>query len=99
MPDLGPIMPEIVLTVLALLVLVADLVIKRTETIGLMSIIAAAVVAYTLQGAQGVAFNGMFISDGYSVFFKLIFLLNLILTVLISVKYIKIVRVNFGEYY
>lgn len=99
MPDLGPIMPEIVLTVLALLVLVADLVIKRTETIGLMSIIAAAVVAYTMQGAQGVAFNGMFISDGYSMFFKMIFILNLILTVLISVKYIKIVRVNFGEYY
>jgi NADH-quinone oxidoreductase subunit N len=92
-------MPEIVLTVLALLVLVADLVIKRTETIGLMSIIAAAVVAYTMQGAQGVAFNGMFISDGYSMFFKMIFILNLILTVLISVKYIKIVRVNFGEYY
>ena len=99
MPDLGPIMPEIVLTVLALLVLVADLVIKRTETIGLMSIIAAAVVAYTMQGAQGVAFNGMFISDGYSMFFKIIFIMNLILTVLISVKYIKIVRVNFGEYY
>jgi len=99
MSNLGPVMPEIVMTVLALLVLVADLVIKRTETIGLMSIIAAAVVVYAMQGAQGVAFNGMFISDGYSMFFKLVFILNLILTVLISVKYIKIMRVNFGEYY
>ncbi|MGC2061742.1 MAG: NADH-quinone oxidoreductase subunit N [Thermodesulfovibrionales bacterium] len=99
MSNLGPVMPEIIMTVLALLVLVADLVIKRTETIGLMSIISAAVVVYAMQGAQGIAFNGMFISDGYSMFFKLIFILNLILTVLISVKYIKIVRVNFGEYY
>ncbi|MBA4371754.1 MAG: NADH-quinone oxidoreductase subunit N [Thermodesulfovibrio sp.] len=99
MSNLGPIMPEIVMTVLALLVLVADLVIKRTETIGLLSIIAAAAVVYAMQGAQGIAFNGMFISDGYSMFFKLIFILNLILTVLISVKYIKIMRVNFGEYY
>jgi NADH-quinone oxidoreductase subunit N len=99
MSNLGPVMPEIIMTVLALLVLVADLVIKRTETIGLMSIIAAAAVVFAMQGAQGLAFNGMFISDGYSTFFKLIFILNLILTVLISVKYIKIVRVNFGEYY
>ncbi len=99
MSNLGPVMPEIIMTVLALVVLVADLLIRRTETIGLMSIVAAAAVVYAMQGAQGVAFNGMFISDGYSMFFKLIFILNLILTVLISVKYIKIMRVNFGEYY
>lgn len=99
MLKLGPVMPEIVMTVLALLVLVADLFIKKTETIGLMTIIAAAIVVFAMQGAQGIAFNGMFISDGYSMFFKLIFILNVIMTVLISVKYIKIMRVNFGEYY
>lgn len=99
MLNLGPVMPEIIMTVLALLVLVADLLIRKTETIGLMTIIAAAIVVYAMQGAQGIAFNGMFIADGYSMFFKLIFLLNVIMTVLISVKYIKIMRINFGEYY
>ena len=58
-----------------------------------------AIVTYLLAGSTGTTFNGMFIADGYSLFFKLIFMLNVILTVLISVKYIVIEKVNFGEYY
>jgi len=99
MPDLGPVMPEIVMTCLALAVLLADLLIKRKETVAFLSILSIGVVAYTLPGSMGTTFSGMFVSDGYSMFFKLIFILNVILTVLISVKYIAIEKVNFGEYY
>ncbi|MBI5639865.1 MAG: NADH-quinone oxidoreductase subunit N [Nitrospirae bacterium] len=99
MPDLGPVFPETVLTVLALVLLLADLVIKRKETIGLLSIISVTAVAYLLAGSLGTTFGGMFISDGYSIFFKLIFILNVILTVLISVKYIQIEKIDYGEYY
>lgn len=99
MPDLRPVLPEIVMTVLALAILLADLVIKRKETIAFLSIVGVALVAYVLPGSMGTTFNGMFLSDGYSMFFKLIFMLNVILTVLISVKYIVIEKVNFGEYY
>ncbi|PKL52241.1 MAG: NADH-quinone oxidoreductase subunit N [Nitrospira bacterium HGW-Nitrospira-1] len=99
MPDLGPVMPEISLAVLALFILLADLFIKRKETIALMSIISVGVAAYLLPGSMGATFNGMYISDGYSAFFKFIFIANVILTVLISVKYIEIEKVNFGEYY
>lgn len=99
MPDLRPVMPEIVMTVLALLILLAELVIKRKETIAFLSIVSVAVVTYFLVGSAGTTFNGMFLADGYSMFFKLIFMLNVILTVLISVKYIAIEKVNFGEYY
>lgn len=99
MPDLGPVMPEIVLTCLALLLLLVDLVVHRKETIALLCALSVGIVAYFLIGSQGTTFNGMFISDGYSTFFKLIFFLNLILTVLISVKYIEVMKVNFGEYY
>ncbi|MFA4827753.1 MAG: NADH-quinone oxidoreductase subunit N [Thermodesulfovibrionales bacterium] len=99
MPDLRPVMPEIVMTVLALAILLADLVIKRKETIAFLSIVGVALVTYVLVGSMGTTFNGMFLSDGYSMFFKLIFMLNVILTVLISVKYIVIEKVNFGEYY
>ncbi|MBI5204107.1 MAG: NADH-quinone oxidoreductase subunit N [Nitrospirae bacterium] len=99
MPDLGPVLPEIVMTVLALAILLADLVIKRKETIAFLSIASIAAVTYLLAGSIGSTFNGMFISDGYSMFFKLIFMLNVILTVLISVKYIVVEKVNFGEYY
>lgn len=99
MPDLGPVMPEIVMTCLALLILLADLIIKRKETIAFLSIVTVAAVTYVLAGSSGTTFNGMFIADGYSLFFKLIFMLNVILTVLISVKYIAVEKVNFGEYY
>ncbi|KAF0145153.1 MAG: NADH-quinone oxidoreductase subunit N [Nitrospirae bacterium] len=99
MPDLRPVLPEIVMTVLALAILLADLVIKRKETIAFLSIVGVALVTYVLPGSMGTTFNGMFLSDGYSMFFKLIFMLNVILTVLISVKYIVIEKVNFGEYY
>ncbi|MCX5717693.1 MAG: NADH-quinone oxidoreductase subunit N [Nitrospirae bacterium] len=99
MPDLGPVMPEIVMTCLALLILLADLVIKRKETIAFLSIVSVAAVTYLLVGSTGITFNGMFIADNYSLFFKLIFMLNVVLTVLISVKYIAIEKVNFGEYY
>jgi NADH-quinone oxidoreductase subunit N len=99
MPDLRPLTPEILMTVLSLLILLSDLVIKRKETIALLSIISIIAVSLTFGNSLGVTFNGMFISDGYSTFFKIIFVLNVILTVLISVKYIEIEKVNLGEYY
>ncbi|MDA8078063.1 MAG: NADH-quinone oxidoreductase subunit N [Nitrospiraceae bacterium] len=101
MPDLKPITPEIVMTCLALFILVADVFIKRKETLALLSIIGMAAAAFTfaLPGALNTTFGGMFISDGYSMFFKIVFALNVILTILISVKYLAVERVNFGEYY
>ena len=99
MPDLGPVMPEIVMTCLTLAILLADFFIKRKETIALLGIISIGVVTYLLAGSTGTTFGGMFISDGYSMFFKLIFIFNVLLTILISVKYIAIEQVNFGEYY
>jgi NADH-quinone oxidoreductase subunit N len=92
-------MPEIIMTGLALLILVFDLLIKRKETLAFLSIAAATVVCYTVFGASGATFGGMFLADGYSMFFKFIFLLSLILSILISVKYIAVERVNYGEYY
>lgn len=99
MSDLRPVMPEVIMTIFALFILLADLVFRRKETIAFLSMMAVAVVAFNFTGSFGTAFSGMFISDGYSMFFKMIFILNVILTVLISVKYIEIEKVNLGEYY
>jgi len=98
-PNLGPLMPEIAMTCLAIIVLLSDLVIKKKEAIAYLSIAGIAAVTYLLAVSSGVTFSGMFIADGYSLFFKLIFVLNIVLTILISVKYIEIENVNFGEYY
>lgn len=99
LPDLSPMVPELTMTALALIVLLIDLLIKKKEILALISMAGVAIVAVTLLGSSGVTFGNMFISDGYSSFFKLIFFINVILSVLISIKYIAIERVNYGEYY
>lgn len=99
LPPLGPVMPEILMTALALILLLADLFIKKKEALAGLGIVGILIVAYTLLNASGSTFGGLFISDGYSLFFKAIFFINLILSILISIKYIGIERVNFGEYY
>ncbi|MEK6693010.1 MAG: NADH-quinone oxidoreductase subunit N [Nitrospirota bacterium] len=100
LPDLGPVIPELIMTSVALVILMADLFIKRKETLAFLSIIGITIVAYSLLTTpEGSTFSGMFVSDGYSTFFKLLFLLNVILSVLISVKYVSIENINLGEYY
>lgn len=98
-PNLGPVTPEIFMTALALILLITDLFAKKKGLLAALSIIGVTGVALSMIGSSGTTFGGMFISDGYSSFFKLIFLITVVLAVLISVKYISIERVNFGEYY
>jgi len=99
LPDISPIIPELTMTAVALIVLLLDLVVRRKEILAVVCIGGVALVALTLINGYGVTFGGMFVSDGYSTFFKLVFFINVILSVLISVKYIVIEKVNFGEYY
>ncbi|HEU4400766.1 MAG TPA: NADH-quinone oxidoreductase subunit N [Candidatus Polarisedimenticolia bacterium] len=46
-----------------------------------------------------IGFNGMFILDSFSIFFKVIFLVSAILTILVSSRYLDLERANAGEYY
>jgi NADH-quinone oxidoreductase subunit N len=98
-PDLMPIMPEIILTVAAMVLLMLELVVKNKGIIAFLGVIAAAAVLYTIPMSYGETFGGMFISDGFSAYFKLIFMINLILTILISLRYIQRQKSNYGEYY
>ncbi len=45
------------------------------------------------------AFGGMFVLDAFSVFFKVIFLVSAILTILLSGRYLEIERAKTAEYY
>ncbi len=84
---------------LALVVMLIDLFVKKKEVMALISMAGVALVGLSLLGPRGETFGTMFISDGYSMFFKLIFCINVILSILISIKYISVERVNYGEYY
>jgi len=97
--DLAPIMPELLMTALALGVLLLDLFIKKKEVIAVISLAAVALIGLSLFGSAGEVFGTMFIADGYSTFFKVIFFLNVILCILISIKYIAVEKINYGEYY
>ncbi|MBI5050772.1 MAG: NADH-quinone oxidoreductase subunit N [Nitrospirae bacterium] len=96
--------PEIILISIALILILLDLVIKRKETIafvGVLGTLTAAYVNYKLcaMGWTGSTLLGMFAFDGYANFFKLIFYINIILTIFISLRYMVLEEASFGEYY
>ncbi len=99
-----PIIPEIVLVCTALALIVLDLVFRRKTVIafiGIIGTLAAIFITFSIHSSTDPqsAFAGMFILDGYSVFFKLIFFINVIFTICISLKYMEIEKASFGEYY
>lgn len=102
--NLRLIAPEVILVLFALILLLLDLIVKRKETVaitGLVGIVVSVYVNYRLIaiGWLGGVLQEMFVFDGYANFFKMIFYINLILTILISLKYMKIEKASFGEYY
>ena len=96
--------PELMLALTALFLLLIDLMVRRKDLVayaGIVGLIASVYVNYRL-GAMGMSGNtlqGMFIFDGYSNFFKMIFYINLFFTILISLKYMVIEEASLGEYY
>jgi len=99
-PDMAPVVPEIIMVCAALIVLLFDLFLRKKETLAIISIIAAIVVGYGLFRTDlGVTFSGMFIADGYSVFFKSVFLVSLVLSILVSMRYLNVQGEHKGEYY
>lgn len=92
--------PELALCAGALLLMLLELIIKRKDTIATLTIALVGLVAYLITNTQATeAFNGAFVNDGFSMFFKFLFLFNLILGVLLSPRYLKTVQAEFGEFY
>ncbi len=102
--DIMAFIPEFTLICVGLILLLLDLVITKKETIaavGIIGILVAIYGTFKLYGITGPqnAFFDMFVLDGYSNLFKVIFYLNLLLTICISIKYMAIEKTSFGEYY
>jgi len=96
--------PEIILICTALILLLLDLLVKRKETVAFAGIIGALLSFYVnirlcALGWSDSTLSGMFVFDGYANFFKLIFYINIILTIFISLKYMALDEASFGEYY
>ena len=102
--DFYYILPELVLTAGALLLLLADLVVPRDR----QSVLAW--VAIAVLGATGLALvpvadvqmqisHGLIAVDRFGLFFKVIFLIAAALTILMSVRYLDVEGTRAGEYY
>jgi NADH-quinone oxidoreductase subunit N len=107
--NLSAVYPEIILALLSFLILLMQSVnsARFKDYYGYISVIgilaAIAVVcsqasSFDLRSVQ-YSFNGMWVVDNYSRFFKLIFLLGTGLTILISIKYLENEGMQHGEYF
>jgi len=98
-PDLYKIMPELIIVSAALVLLILELIVKRKETLGFLSVIAVSAALYSMKDSLGSEFGGMFLSDGYSMFFKIIFFINVVFCIMISLKYLNTEKSLHGEYF
>jgi len=110
-PDFVPALPELFLALAAMGLLLAGVVPRdgdlatttftsRTiSRLGALSLVVAALLVVTVAShAKGVAFNGMFVIDGYALFFKVIVLIASALCLIISQSYLEAARIDRFEY-
>src|SRR6185295_9173487 len=101
--DFYYILPELVLTAGALLVLIADVLLPRGSK--LMPVITLLAIGATLASLVPFAnthvevAHGLIAVDQFALFFKVVFLGSAALTVLMSVRYLEIEGASPGEYY
>ena len=102
--DFIAILPEIVLTVTALIVLAADLALRGdakqfVNPVAALGTVGAIVATVLLWGGERVTFNEMYVVDDFAVLFKLLFLGTLLAVLGISWRYAAENRIFQGEYY
>jgi NADH-quinone oxidoreductase subunit N len=96
-----PILPEILLVCVGLAVILLDLFAeKQRELLPWLTVLGCVTVLAMVAGEQNSSsFNGMFLTDSYAVFFKVICLLGVIMAALMGEHYRKNVGLQCGEYY
>ncbi|MBI4477595.1 MAG: NADH-quinone oxidoreductase subunit N, partial [Acidobacteria bacterium] len=102
--DLYYLLPELVLTTVALVVLVANVLLPRKRQhvltwLTLAGILATAVALIPTSGVHTTIAKGLMAVDGFGLFFKVLFLLSAALTVLMSDRYLDTEGTKLGEYY
>jgi NADH-quinone oxidoreductase subunit N len=96
--------PELILSITAMGLLLLNVLAKpgskgAVPYLSLTGVIIALLFCLTLWGNPEYAFNRMVVTDNYSLFFKVIFLITTGLTVLMSIRYLKDEESEHGEYY
>jgi NADH-quinone oxidoreductase subunit N len=102
--DVLALLPEMLITVAACVVLLVDIVTQRQYKQRLAwgciaAVILTLLVMLLMPHTGASVFSGMFFDDGYAAFFKVLFLIAVILTVLVSPRYLDDEDAHQGEYY
>lgn len=102
--NLTPIMPEILLSVLAMVLLLINVFVPSSNKsylcyISFFTVVATGFVTVTGWGGHIESFNSSVVLDNFAIFFKLIFLTAAGLAILISDKYMEREGCNHGELY
>src|SRR5436853_1938740 len=101
--DFYYILPELVLTGGALLVLIADVLLpKRSKALGWLALVAIGATLGSLAPFTSThveVAHGLLAVDRFALFFKIVFLGAAAITTLMSMKYLEIEGVSPGEYY
>jgi len=102
--NLAAIMPECILSVVAMVLLLVNVFVPSKDKgyLGWLSIIGLAVTCMSAVGGWGApttGFGGAVIQDNFAIFFKVIFLISAALAILISDKYMVQEDCNQGELY
>jgi len=103
--DYVRILPELVLSIFGMLIMVLDPLIdefKAAKTLGsvaLLGSIASLAAVFVQAGHPGDAFSHMVRVDTFSIFFHVVILAIVLLTVLASFEYLETQRIRAGEYY
>jgi NADH-quinone oxidoreductase subunit N len=97
----GPILPELLLTGIGVLLIGLDLFAPRQRQIlPWLTVVGCLTALAMIMGSRpSIAFGGMFLIDGFAVFFKSICLVGVILTTLMSEHFRRIIAMHQGEYY
>ncbi|HEY8656009.1 MAG TPA: NADH-quinone oxidoreductase subunit N [Candidatus Limnocylindria bacterium] len=102
--DVGAVLPEIAVTVTALLILMSDALLDRRQSRRWLPVLAVAgLVAAIFSGpfttAGGTYFSGFVVVDTFATFFRVLFCVLAILATLVAPEYLERHRIPAGEYY
>ena len=100
--DFYYVLPEIVLTFGALVLLIVDLILPKRDGavfgVAIVTLLATAAAVLSFAGVNVTASAGLLAIDGFATFFKLVFILSAVMTVLMSGSYLRVEGVQAGEY-
>ena len=104
LPSILASLPEIIVVTGACILLIAGQFVSKAQDAVLVwasvaVVLLAALATFTLSGGAQPAYAGMFVADPFSVFFKSLFYLAIVLTFLLSRNYADIEGIGGSEYY